>query len=90
MGLGDIDEIVSGSGPNLDLAMDAGDPLSCVWRAEQTAGFKHPGWDIALIAEVTVRASATHFQVSERLFASLNGQPAVDAAHETEVPRHLM
>jgi hypothetical protein len=70
--------------------MDAGDPLSCVWRTEQTAGFKRPGWDIALVAEVTIRASATHFEVTERLGASLNGETAADVVHQTEIPRHLM
>ncbi len=88
--IADIDETVSGGGPNVVLAMDAGDPLSCVWRAEQTAGFKRPGWDVALQAEVAIRASATHFQVSERLFASLNGETAADATHQTKIPRHLM
>jgi len=88
--IADIDETVSGSGPNVVLAMDADNPVSCVWRGEQTAGFKRPGWDIALSAEVTIRASATHFQVSERLFASLNGETAADATHQTEIPRHLM
>jgi uncharacterized protein len=88
--IAEIDQTVSGSGPNLVLAMDGGDPLSCVWRAEQTAGYKRPGWDIALSAEVTIRASATHFQVTERLFASQNGETAADAAHQSEIPRHLM
>lgn len=88
--IADIDQTVSGSGPNVVLAMDAGDPLSCVWRAEQTAGFRRPGWDIALNAEVTIRASATHFQVTERLFASLNGETTADVAHQSEIPRDLM
>ena len=88
--IADIGETVSGSGPNVVLAMDAGDPLSCVWRAEQTAGFKRPGWDIALRAEVTIRAGAMHFQVSERLFASLNGETVADVAHQSEIRRHLL
>jgi predicted acyl esterase len=88
--IADIDETVSGGGPNMVLAMDASDPLSCVWRAKHTAGYKHPGWDIALTAEVTIRSSATHLQVSERLFASLNGETAADAVHQSEILRDLM
>jgi hypothetical protein len=70
--------------------MDAGDPLSCVWSAEQTAGFNRSGWDVGLTAEVRVRASATHFEVTERLVASLNGETAADVVHQSEIPRHLM
>jgi hypothetical protein len=86
----DISETVSGSGPNVVLAMRAGEPSSCDWRAEQSAGFKRPGWDIAIRAEVAIRASAAHFEVAERLWASLNGETMADIAHKTEIPRQLM
>jgi hypothetical protein len=86
----DISETVSGCGPNVVLAMRAGEPSSCDWRAEQSAGFKRPGWDIAIRAEVAIRASAAHFEVAERLWASLNGETMADIAHKTEIPRQLM
>lgn len=86
----EIDETVTASGPNIVLRMDASDPESCVWRAEQSIRFQRPGWDVAVNAEVTIRASASHFQVVERTFASLNGEPAADITHRTDIPRVLM
>jgi hypothetical protein len=88
--IADIGETVSGSGPNAVLTMRAGEPLSCDWRAEQSAGFKRPGWDVAIRAEVAIRASAAHFEVAERLWASLNGETMADIAHKTKIPRQLM
>jgi hypothetical protein len=88
--IADIGETLSGSGPNVVLVMQAGEPLSCAWRAEQSAGFKRPGWDVTIRAEVSITASATHFEVAERLQASLNGEPMADVARKAEIPRRLM
>ena len=86
----DIGETVSGAGPNVALSMTIGDPQSCVWRAEQTARFERPGWDVALESEVAVTASATHFRVEERLLATLNGEVEADARHAHDIPRLWM
>jgi hypothetical protein len=88
--IADIDETLSGSGPNLILSMTAGDASSCVWRAEQSVRFQRPGWNVALRAEVEVRATASHFHVRERTFATLNDEAVADIAHEAEIPRQLM
>lgn len=88
--LADISQTISGSGPNVILTMDEGDPLSCQWRAEQTAGFRRPGSDISLRAEVSVSADASHFLVSERLVARLNEEVVSDVAHEHAIPRQGM
>ena len=88
--LTDIEMVISGSGPDVDLAMTAGQPASCVWRAEQSSGYQRAGWDVAIRAEVCVRADAAHFHVEERLVATLNGQIVADAAHAESVPRRWM
>nr|MBA3811366.1 CocE/NonD family hydrolase [Caulobacteraceae bacterium] len=38
----EIGETVSGAGPDVVLSMTAKDPISCEWRAEQTARFQRP------------------------------------------------
>jgi predicted acyl esterase len=86
----DIGETISGAGPNIALAMTAGDPSSCVWRAWQTARYQRPGRDIELRAEVAVSASPTHFLVEERLIANLDGETAADASHTDQIARRWM
>ncbi len=86
----EIGETVSGSGPNVDLAMTASAPDGCIWRANQSSRFQRQGWDVALRADVTITASRTHFQVEERTTATLNGEIVGDRAHSSTVPRVLM
>lgn len=88
--VGDIAETTSGSGPNVVLTMTAGDPSSCVWRAEQTSRFRRPGWDVAIRAEVSLSATATHFDIQERTVATLNGAVVADVAHKDHIARALM
>jgi hypothetical protein len=85
----DIGETVSGGGPNVALRMSAGEPLSCAWAAEQSAGYRRPGWDVAIRAEVAIRATATDFVVDERTLATLNGEGVADVKHSTTIPRVL-
>ncbi len=86
----DIAETTSGSGPNVVLSMAAADPLSCVWRAEQTSRFKRPGWDVSIRAEVSLSATVTHFQIDERTVATLNGAVVADVTHKDRLVRALM
>jgi hypothetical protein len=88
--IADIEETVSGSGPNVTLSMSAGDRASCAWRAEQSARFQRPGWDVALRAEVEIRATASHFLVRERTIATLNDERVAEFAHDAEIRRQLM
>jgi putative CocE/NonD family hydrolase len=85
----DIGETISGAGPNVVLSMRADDPLSCAWSAEQSVGFRRPGWEVAIRASVSVRATASDFIVDERTWASLNGEPVADVKHSTTIPRVL-
>jgi predicted acyl esterase len=85
----DIGETVSGGGPNVTLSMRAGDPLSCLWQAEQSARYQRPGWDVAIRSEVSVRADAGHYQVEERTQASLNGETVADVKHTARIARRL-
>jgi hypothetical protein len=85
----DIGEMVSGSGPNVVLSMRAGDPLSCAWSAEQSAGMKRPGWDVSIRATVSIRSTASDFLVEERTWASLNGEGVADVKHSATIPRVL-
>jgi putative CocE/NonD family hydrolase len=86
----EIGETASGGGPNVVLTMTPGQPLSCAWRGEQASRFQRPGWDVAIKAEVSLTATATHFHVSERTTATLNGEPMADVAHDEAIPRVLM
>ena len=86
----DIDETLSGSGPNVTLSMVPGEPQTCVWRAEQSSRYQRPGWDVAIRAEVEVTADPHTFFVAERLVATLNGETVADAHTRTDVPRILM
>jgi putative CocE/NonD family hydrolase len=85
----EIGETVSGGGPNVVLTMTPGDPSSCVWRAEQSARFQRPGWDVALSATVEVRATATDYVLEERTLATLNGETVADMKHAATIPRDL-
>jgi predicted acyl esterase len=85
----DIGETVSGGGPNVVLAMRAGEPLSCAWSAEQSARYQRPGWDVAIHAWVSVSATAGDFTVEERTLATLNGETVADVKHHTTIPRAL-
>jgi hypothetical protein len=86
----DIGETVSGSGPNVVLSTHAADPSSCAWSAEQSVRFRRPGWDVSIRAEVEVRASSSHFDVTERTLATLNGETLADVAHRTRIARRFM
>ncbi len=82
-----IGETVSGAGPDVVLSMTVGDPLSCVWRADQASRFQRPGWDVAIKASVSISATATHFRVEERLLATLDGEVVADKKHAEMIPR---
>jgi putative CocE/NonD family hydrolase len=85
----DIGETVSGGGPNVVLSMRAGEPLSCAWSAEQSAGYRRPGWNVEVRATVSVRATLNDFIVDERTWASLNGEAVADVKHSSTIPRVL-
>ncbi len=88
--LAEIGETVSGGGPNVVLAMTAGDPSSCAWRARASVRFQRPGWDVWLESEVSVTADADYFHVSERLTARLNDEAVADVRDSQAIPRLLM
>jgi putative CocE/NonD family hydrolase len=86
----DIGETTSGAGPNVVLTMAAGQPATCAWRAEQTARFQRPGWDVAIRSEVSLTASETHFHITERTVASLDGREVANVAHDETIARMWM
>jgi uncharacterized protein len=86
----EIGETKSGSGPNVMLWMTKGDPSTCVWKAEQSAGFARPGWAVSVKSEITISATPTDFHVKERLLATLNGEVVADAPHTSVIPRVAM
>jgi predicted acyl esterase len=88
--IAEIEETLSGAGPNVVLSMTEDDPSSCVWRARQTAGYRRTGWDVAVVAEVTVTATADAFHVEESTVATLNGEPLSDRRHSETIARNLM
>ncbi|HEV2363460.1 MAG TPA: CocE/NonD family hydrolase [Caulobacteraceae bacterium] len=88
--LADVGVTVIGAGPNVDLSMTVGEPLTCAWSAVSTAGFERPGWDVSLRAEISVTSTAATFRIEERLLATLNGEVEADVRHATDVPRRLM
>ena len=69
--------------------MTPGDPLSCVWRAEQSARYQRPGWDVAIRSSVSVRAQAGAYVVEEKLQATLNGETVADVEHRAVIDRQL-
>jgi hypothetical protein len=85
----DIGETVSGGGPDVVLSMRAGEPLTCDWRAEQSARYQRPGWDVAVRAQVRVRSTAAAFEVEERTLATLNGETVADVKHRETIARDL-
>jgi putative CocE/NonD family hydrolase len=88
--IAEIEETLSGAGPNVVLSMTEGDPSSCEWRARQTAGYRRTGWDVAVVAEVTVTATADAFHVEESTVAILNGETLSDRRHGETIARNLM
>jgi hypothetical protein len=88
--INEIGETKSGSGPNVVLRMTRGDPTTCVWKADQTAGFARPGWAVSVRSEITISATAGDFHVEERLIAKLNGEVVADAPHISIVKRVAM
>ncbi|HEX4742830.1 MAG TPA: CocE/NonD family hydrolase [Caulobacteraceae bacterium] len=86
----EIGETKSSGGPNVALGMTKGDPLSCVWKAEQHAGFARAGWVVNVKSEITISATATDFHVDERLVATLNGEVVADTPHTSVVRRMAM
>jgi putative CocE/NonD family hydrolase len=87
--IADIGETVSGGGPNVALSMTAGDPSTCAWRAEQSARYQRPGWDVALSSVVSVTATAEDYHIEERTLATLNGETVADVKHAGTIPRQL-
>jgi len=85
----DIGETVSGSGPNVRLAMTPGDPLSCAWSAAQSVRYRRPGWDVSIEASVSITATAEVYHVEERTLARLNGDTVADVKHAAVIDRRL-
>jgi putative CocE/NonD family hydrolase len=88
--IAEIGETHSGSGPDIVLSMTESDPSTCLWRAEQTAGFARPGWVVKLKSQVAISATGEDFRVEERLVADLNGEVVADVPQTTTVRREMM
>jgi predicted acyl esterase len=86
----DTETSVVRGGPDVEAEMRAGDPLSCRWRVRQAVGYARGDWDCALEAEVEITASATAFQVRERLVARLRGAEVFCREQESAIPRDMM
>ncbi|HXQ12450.1 MAG TPA: CocE/NonD family hydrolase [Caulobacteraceae bacterium] len=86
----DTETTVERSGPDVEAEMRADDPTSCRWRVRQGVGYARGDWDCALEAEVEITASATAFQVRERLVARRRGAEVFCREHASAIPRELM
>jgi predicted acyl esterase len=86
----DTETTVVRNGPDVEAEMRADDPTSCRWRVRQGVGYARGDWDCALEAEVEITASATAFQVRERLVAHLRGAEVFCRETESAIPRDLM
>jgi predicted acyl esterase len=86
----DIPEIAVttfGSGPNIEARMIPGAPQTCVWRSEQTSGWRREAMRIDLKASVQITAPADEFLVEEETLATLNGEVVAHVRQSTRVPR---
>ncbi len=71
------------------LSIAPGDPLSCAWRAEQSARYQRPGWDAAIESSVWVRSDASAFVIEGRLRVPVNGETVADVKHQATIARVL-
>ncbi|QUD89503.1 CocE/NonD family hydrolase [Phenylobacterium montanum] len=66
---------LSGSGPDMQLEIRAGEPNSSKWTITQSSRFRRGDWDCEMRCAIEMRSSATHYVIQERLSAEKNGQP---------------
>ena len=77
-------------GPDVAAEVRAGDPAGCRWRASQGVRYARDGWDCGVEAEVEITATASKFQVRERLVARKAGAEVFSREHDSAIPRDLM
>ena len=58
---------LSGSGPNMDLFMRAGEPDSSTWLVTQDSRFRRGDWDCQMRVEIKMTADATHYYIRRDL-----------------------
>jgi len=85
-----IGTTVERCGVNVALAMRAGDPNTCRWRASYAVRYMRGDWDCALKSEVEISSSATHFHVRERLQARRGEALVFEREHASDIARDLM
>jgi predicted acyl esterase len=80
---------LSGSGPNMDLAMRAGDPSSSQWTVTQTGRFRRGDWDCETRVSIEMTADAHAYHIKETLSALKNGAPFFERHRADTIPRRL-
>lgn len=80
---------LSGSGPDMQLEMRAGDPASCKWSVTQTSRFKRGDWDCEIRVDIEMRSDHGHYRVNERLSAFKNGVPILQRERNDTIERRL-
>jgi len=68
-----VGTILSGSGPNMELSMQAGAPETCRWVVTQNSRFVRGGWDCEMRVKIEMTADETHYLVNETFTALENG-----------------
>ena len=74
---------LSGHGPDMDLAIRAGDPTTSRWTVSQASRFQREAWDCETRIEIRMTCDAQTYYVDERLTALKDGQEVFrrDLAH---------
>ena len=80
---------LSGSGPNMQLEMRAGEPGSCQWTVTQSSRFRRGAWDCEIRVEIEMRGDKNHYVVNERLSAFKSGVPILQRERNDTIERRL-
>ena len=80
---------LSGSGPDMRLAIRAGDPSSCQWVVSQTSHFRRESWDCETRVEIEMTADDKTYVVKESLSALKDGKIIFSRHRSDSIPRQL-
>jgi predicted acyl esterase len=80
---------LSGSGPDMELAIRAGEPSNSKWTVTQNSAFRRGDWDCEMRVEMRMTADRDTYVLEETLSALKNGKPFFSRSRTDRIARRL-
>ena len=80
---------LSGAGPDMELSIKAGEPLTSKWIVTQSSGFRRGDWDCEMKVKIEMTSDADHYFIDEELTASKNGKTVFNKKRQDKIARRF-